>query len=95
MQVSVKFMGVPAAAKAVGQKEFTAQIDEPTLGGLLRSMEAAHGGPIRKALCNQRGDVDDAIQILHTGAEFIPRDALTHPLSDGDQVTFMMMMAGG
>ena len=59
------------------------------------SLRIQHSLFQRKALFNQRGDVADAIQILHNGANFIPRDALAHPLGDGDQITFMMMMAGG
>ena len=95
MEVRVKFIGVPGAVQAVGHKEITAQIDEPTLGGLLRQLQSTYGAPLRKALFTPQGAVDNAIQILHNGRDFVARDALGQHLDDGDQVTFMMMMAGG
>ncbi|MHB8762882.1 MAG: MoaD/ThiS family protein [Deferrisomatales bacterium] len=95
MEIQVKFIGIPGAIRAVGGKEVTARIDPPTLGGLLRQLEATYGAPLRKALLNPRGEVDQAIQILHNGTDFVARDALDLGLSEGDHVTFLMMMAGG
>lgn len=95
MEVHVKFMGVPDAVKAVGSKETTLQIDEPTLGELLRQLQTTYGAPMQKAIFTQRGAVDNAIQILRNGADFVARDALDLRLEEGDQLTFLMMMAGG
>ncbi|HSH68315.1 MAG TPA: MoaD/ThiS family protein [Deferrisomatales bacterium] len=95
MEVRVKFVGVPGAVKAVGQKELTVQISQPTLGELLNQLRGTYGAPLGKALFTPQGAVDNAIQILHNGRDFLARDALDQPLDDGDQVTFMMMMAGG
>jgi len=95
MEVRVKFMGIPDAVKAVGSKEVTAEIDEPTLGALLRQLQTTYGAPLQKAIFTQRGAVDHTIQLLRNGADFVERDALDLQLEDGDQLTFLMMMAGG
>jgi len=95
MEVHVKFIGVPGAVKAVGSKEITARLDQPTLGDLFRQLQTTYGAPLQKAIFTQRGTVDNAIQILRNGSDFVERDALDLRLDDGDQITFLMMMAGG
>ena len=95
MEVHVKFIGIPGAVQAAGKKEITAQISEPTLGGLLRQLQNTYGARLGKALFTPQGAVDNAIQILHNGRDFLARDALDQTLGEGDQITFMMMMAGG
>ena len=95
MEVRVKFIGVPGAVQAVGHKEITAQIDEPTLGSLLLQLDTTYGAPLRKALFTPMGAVDNAIQILRNGRDFVARDALDLRLEEGDDITFLMMMAGG
>ena len=93
MEVHVKFIGIPEAVKAVGKKEITTQIEQPTLGDLLRKLNSTYGAPLSSAILTDRGDVDEAIQILHNGASFLDRRALGQHLDNGDHVTFMMMMA--
>lgn len=95
MEVQVKFLGIPGAIKAVGQKEVTVQLDTPTLGTLLRHLEQAYGKPLRDVLFTRTGEVDTAIQILHNGKDFVARDDLGKHLQEGDDVTFLMMVGGG
>lgn len=95
MRVRVKLVGLPKLARAIGQGEFDAQLDGPTLGHLLRHLEARHGQQVRKDLLTPQGTVNDTVQVMRNGSDWIPRDALSHPLAEGDEITFLLMMAGG
>jgi molybdopterin converting factor small subunit len=95
MEVRVTFAGLNELARAVGQKEVSAQLSGDTLGDLLRHLEQAYGAPLRKSLLTPAGTVHETVQVLRNGATWIARDDLQAPLKEGDSVTFLLMMAGG
>ena len=95
MRVRVKLVGLPKLARALGQGEFDVQLDGPTLGHLLRQLEARSGPQVRKDLLTAQGTVNDTVQVLRNGSDWVPRDALSFSLAEGDQITFLLMMAGG
>lgn len=95
MNVKVKLVGLPKLARAVGAGEFEAPLEGGTFGDLLRHLERTYGAPVRKDLVNAQGTVDETVQILRNGDEWVGRDALSLPLADGDEITFLLMMAGG
>jgi molybdopterin converting factor small subunit len=95
MRVRVKLIGLPKLARAIGQSEFDVQLDGPTLGHLLRHLEASYGPQVRKDLLTAQGTVNETVQVLRNGSDWIPRDALSTSLDEGEEITFLLMMAGG
>lgn len=92
----VEFVGLPELRKAVGAREISLELKDSTLGGLLKALEERHGLLARENLLSSEGpQVQQSIQVLRNGSEWLSRDALETPLKSGDKITFMLMVAGG
>ena len=95
MRVRVTFAGLNDLTRAIGAKEVNAEFEGGTFGDLLGHLERAYGAPLRKEVLTPAGTVNETVQVIRNGAEWIGRDALDAPLQEGDGVTFLLMMAGG
>lgn len=96
MVVRVEFVGLPELRKAAGAREISLDLKEPTLGGLLKELEERHGFIARNNLMSTDGrQVQQSIQVLKNGSEWLSREDLGTPLRSGDKITFMLMVAGG
>jgi len=85
-KLKLKFFGFPEVERLVGSKEVDLQVEGNTYGDLLQHLKKSYGESVMKNL---------QIQILKNGREWIGKDDLTHPLKDGDQLTFLQMITGG
>jgi molybdopterin converting factor small subunit len=95
VNLRIKLFGFPDLKRLMGGNELTVKIDGGTFGDLLGHLEKTYGQPLKKALIGAGGEVDSSVQVLHNEREWISRDDLSHPLNDGDLVTFILMVAGG
>jgi len=86
MKIKLKFFGFPEVERAVGGQEINLEFEGNTYGDLLNYLHHTYGEPIKKTLWRQ---------ILRNGKEWIKKDDLAHSLQDGDQLTFLQMVAGG
>jgi len=86
MNIRLKLAGIQEMEQLIGGREIVLQVEGSTFGDLLSHLQKTYGRPVMKCL---------HCQILRNGKEWIRRDNLTHPLQDGDHVTFLQMMGGG
>jgi molybdopterin converting factor small subunit len=95
MKVKVKFLGFPDLKRKLGGDEIDLRLHGPTLSDLLDSLRERCGQEVAQVLLDEEGKVDQTIQIIRNGKEWLSRDELDQPLRDGDSITFLLMMAGG
>lgn len=96
MLVRVEFIGLPELRKAAGAKELPMELQEATLGGLLKELVSRYGLTARRNLLDANGlGVEQSVQVIRNGKEWLCREDLNTPLRSGDRITFMLMVAGG
>ena len=94
MKVDLKLF-LPVLPEAIGRKELTVEFEGQTVNDLIEHLVARYGRKAKQALYDKKGKLDPVVQILLNGQEWITHDRLDTILKDGDDVMFMMMMAGG
>ncbi|HVN22892.1 MAG TPA: MoaD/ThiS family protein [Syntrophorhabdales bacterium] len=95
MKVTVEFLSLPLITQPLGKKKIAVEFRGSTLADLTREL----GSTIKRAkdvLLRTDGVIDDDIQIYINGTDTVDRDRSDSiTLSEGDTVTFMMLVAGG
>ncbi|NIM95641.1 MAG: MoaD family protein [Anaerolineales bacterium] len=94
MNVHLKFF-LPSLPGAIGKTELDIDFDGKTVNDLIEHLVNVYGNEARKALYDDQDNLDPMIQILRNGEEWITHDQLGTPLDDGDELIFMLIMAGG
>lgn len=95
MLLNVELSGFPDLKRAAGAKVFSITIEGTTFGDLLTHLEKAYEETVQKSLMDDQGKLGFHVRVMLNGKDSIPRDNLAFPLSDGDRVTFLMMITGG
>jgi molybdopterin converting factor small subunit len=95
LKVSLKLVGFPDLCRRLGGDEVGVEVEPATVGCLLEWLQENHAGPAGTRLFAGEGRVDPAVQIIRNGSEWIPQERLGTPLSEGDQITLMVLVAGG
>jgi molybdopterin converting factor small subunit len=94
MKVTVEFLSLPLITQPLGKKKIDIQFQGSTLSDLAREL----GSKIKRAkdiLLRSDGVIDDDIQIYINGDRVQREESDSRKLSEGDSVTFMMLVAGG
>ncbi len=86
MKIKLKFFGFPEVLKMLGKNVIDVQVEGTTIGDLQHQLEETYGEGIKRAF---------TVQILRNGQEWIKMNDLSHPLNDGDQLSFLNMITGG
>ena len=94
MRVNLKIL-LPVLPEAIGRKELEVEFAGETVSDLIEHLVATYGRRAKRALYDEKGDLDRVVQVLLNGEEWITRDQLDRGLQDGDHVVLMMMMGGG
>lgn len=95
MKVSLKILALPMLSQAVGAKELTIDFEGETVNDLIEYLVKRFGRQAKKALCDEKGELDLMIQILLNEKEWVTHDRLDTPLQEGDTLAFMFLAAGG
>jgi len=95
MFLNIELSGFPDLKRAAGAKVFSITIDGTTFGDLLSHMEQTYGEKVQKSWMDDQGKLGFHVRVMLNGKENIPRDNLAYQLTDGDRVTFLMMITGG
>lgn len=95
MKISVEFLSVPIVTKIVGGKSISFDFSGQTVDDLFNEMINKYGRKLRRFLFDDAGKLDMVFKILLNKKEWIRRDQMNKTLKDGDQVTLMMLVAGG
>ncbi len=95
MKVTVEFLSLPLITQPLGKKKIEVEFQGSTLADLAREL----GSKIKRAreiLLASDGAIDHDIQIYINGATQVEGDERqSKVLSEGDAITFMMLVAGG
>jgi molybdopterin converting factor small subunit len=94
MKVTVEFLSLPLITQPLGKKKIDIEFQGSTLSDLAREL----GSRIKRAkdiLLRSDGVIDDDIQIYINGDRVQREESDNKKLSEGDSVTFMMLVAGG
>ena len=94
MKVTVEFLSLPLITQPLGKKKIDMEFQGSTLSDLARDL----GSKIKRAkdiLLRSDGVIDDDIQIYINGDRVQREESDNKKLSEGDSVTFMMLVAGG
>ena len=94
MKVHLKIF-LPTLPEAIGDNELEFEFAGSTVNDLIGSLIERYGQKARYALNDEQGQFDPLIQVLLNGEVWVTRDQLDTTLQDGDDLIFMMMMAGG
>lgn len=88
-------MALPALSRAMGGKEMDVDFPGETVGELLGHIVEQYGRAAREALLDQQGRLDAIVQILINEKAWVVHDELDVPLTEGDSVILMLLVAGG
>ena len=94
MKITVEFVGFPDVVSAIGQKKLEMEAGG-TVGDLIAALVALYGQRVKDSFYNPDGAFDLNIQVILNGEEFLSVDKHDRPLNEGDEVMFMLAMAGG
>ena len=94
MKISVEFIGFPDVVYAIGQKKLEMEAGG-TVSDLLNALVTQYGQKVKDSFYNTDGAFDLNVQVILNGEEFLSLDKHNTPLSEGDEVMFMLAMAGG
>ena len=95
MRVTVEFVGLPELRKKIGSRSLEVCLERGTMGDLLSQLERMYGAHVRNSLLDSRGNIQETIQVIRNGREWLARDKPIVELRDGDRITFLLMVAGG
>lgn len=94
MKIGLRIL-LPVLPEAIGRKELQVEFSGETVNDLIEHLIKRYGRPARQALYDQQGQLDPVVQILLNGESWVMHDRLDTVLHDGDEVMFMVMLAGG
>jgi len=94
MKVHLKIF-LLALPEAIGDNELEVEFSGATVNDLIESLVERYGQKARQALYDEKGEFDPLVQVLLNGEKWVTYDQLDTALHEGDQLVFMMMMAGG
>jgi MoaD family protein len=86
---------LPVLPEAIGSKELQIEFAGKTINDLIEHLIARYGRKARQALYDREGQLDPVVQILLNGERWVTHDRLDTLLHDGDDVRFMLVLAGG
>jgi len=95
MKVNLDIRLVPALAKLIGKNEIGFEFEGETVGDMVKELVSKYGLKARDALYDSRGCFDGMIQIILNKQKWITTDKLETPLKNNDNVSLMLLIAGG
>jgi len=95
MKINVEFLGLPMVSNVIGKKILQLDVSGETVKDVIDELIRRYGKKVRDALYDSEGNLDLMIQIALNGKSFIPADKHNTPLKEGDNLIFMLLLAGG
>lgn len=94
MTVRLRLAGLPDLERRLGETPTRVTFEGSTLGDLGRWLQRAHAGPAGLRLADGDGRLDASVQVLRNG-DWIAGDETGYRLAEGDEVTLLVLVAGG
>jgi sulfur carrier protein ThiS len=96
MNIKIEFIGFPVIYDLFPEGNHAYSLNGNTISGLAEDLISQHGQRVKEALLDAgTGKMDPTIQVRING-KFILRDEIPQQeIREGDQVTFLKLLAGG
>ena len=95
MKINLEFLGLPLVTNVTGKKKLELDVPGRTVKDVIDELIRRYGKKMKDALCDPQGNFDMTIQISLNWKFFIPVDKHDTPLTEGDNLIFMLLVAGG
>jgi molybdopterin converting factor small subunit len=95
MKITVDFLSLPNVARMIGSKSVVLDFSGTTVNDLVREFAGKYGDDVRKFLLDENGNLDMTLSLMLNRQEWVRQNQMDKQLHDGDQVTIMMLAAGG
>lgn len=95
MKINLEFLGVPVVSDVVGKKKMELDIPGNTVKDAIDELIRIYGSRVREAFFDAKGNFDLSVQITLNGQSFISPNKHHTPLTEGDTLIFMLLLAGG
>jgi len=95
MKINVEFLGFPMVSDVIGKKKLQVDIPGHTVRDVIDELIRLYGKKVKDAFYDEKGNFDVMIQVALNEKTFIPADKPHTALSEGDTLTFMLLLAGG
>ena len=95
MRINVEFLGFPIVSAVVKEKRVDLDVPGNTPKDVMDQLIRIYGRKLKEAFYDEGGKLDPMIQIALNGKTLIPADQHLTPLSEGDTLTFMLLLPGG
>lgn len=95
MKVEVEFLGLPLVSDIIGAKKVKLNFSGETVKDAIDELIRCHGEKVRDTFYSTDGRFDPMIQIALNGKSFISADQFDTALKEGDNLSFVLLLAGG
>lgn len=95
MKVWIKILDLPELVSVFGERKFAFSFLGETLQDLLRALLAHYGPALSRIILDHEGRLNKAIRVIVNGRLCAPRQDSPVFLKEGDQVAFVVFLAGG
>ena len=95
MKITVEFLNLPNIVRKIGSKSVVLDFSGVTVDELVHEVAGKYGSDVQKFLLDESGNLDMSLSLLLNKEEWVRHNQMDKPLHDGDQVTIMMLAAGG
>ena len=95
MKVTAEFLSLPLITQPLGKKKIDIEFHGSTLSDLAREL-GSKVKRVKDILLGSDGIIDNDIQVYINGTVQVQREEIeSRKLSEGDTITFMLLVAGG
>lgn len=94
MRVTARLVGFPSVSEASRARGIEVELEEGSFRELARAVQRRCGDETGTLIADARGVVDPSLVVLRNGQWIGPDDSVD-ALRDGDEVTFLVLVAGG
>lgn len=95
MRIRIRLVGFPDIRDRWGTDSTEADLEGRTVAELLQWFEAIHAGPAGTKILDPEGQLDGSVQVVRNGEEWLGPGRLDDVLSEGDEITLIVLVAGG
>ncbi len=95
MKINLEFLGLPLVTRITGTKKLELDVPGRTVADVIEELIKRYGKKMKDAFYDPQGNFDLSIQVSLNWKSFIPVDKHDTSLAEGDNLIFMILVAGG
>jgi molybdopterin converting factor small subunit len=95
MKIQVEFLGLPMVSDIIGTKKLVLDVSGEKVKDVMDELIRRYGKKVRDTFYDTDGRFDPMIQIALNGKSFIDADRHDTVLNEGDNLVFILLLAGG